>query len=363
MEFKNVDFSVGLRVPLQWTLTLLLGLMVQTTFAVETHVLNGLWKSSGGKEKNLPGNPYFVFTVESETEVDIRLGNLTNICLVDTYLYLLTKNGDLIDKDDDWDWFRRFENYDDKHAIRCSTDSRINRTLTAGEYQLVAATFYANQSGEFEIAVSGSGISNFSSNRSSDKYQKKLTGSWQFSRGRSHDNNPRYEFTVETKGLIDIGLESLNDDCSALQFHSDPFLYLLNEKGDELDSNDDDTRPSDQYLGGCRYNSYIHRKELDEGTYELVAATYYGGETGEFQISVSGFGISNLLPVNSVQELELDGSWDISAGKNTLLFGNPRYEFTVDPDTAYVKISLKSSDDQCLGKGNDGKYIKPKPYL
>ena len=73
--------------------------------------------------------------------------------------------------------------------------------------------------------------------------------------------------------------------------------------------------------------------------------------------------------MNSVQEkeleleLELDGSWDFLAGKNTLLFGNPRYEFTVDPDMAHVKISLKSSDDQCPDKGNDGKDIKPKPYL
>jgi hypothetical protein len=53
---------------------------------------------------------------------------------------------------------------------------------------------------------------------------------------------------------------------------------------------------------------------------------------------------------NSLQKVK--GSWDISAGKNTLLFGNPRYEFTVDPEMSHVEISLESS-----GSG------QPCPYL
>lgn len=362
MEFKNVDFRAGLRLPLQWILTLLLGLMVQSTLAIEAQVLYGSWESSGGKGdrdgkggEKLSGNPRFKFTVESETEVDIRLGNSTNICFADTYLYLLTKNGHFIEKDDDWDRFRKSENHDD-YNLRCSTDSRIKKTLKAGEYQLVAATFYADHNGEFKISVRGSGISNFSLK---GPVEKKLIGSWQLSTGQSLDNNPRYEFTIETKGFVDIGLESLNDTCT--DSHRDPFLYLLDENGREIFSIDDDYRSHHLHLVGCKFNSYIYKKELQVGTYQLVAATYSPGETGEFQISVSGIDISEFLLRNSLQKLK--GSWDISAGKNTLLFGNPRYEFKVEPEMSHVKISLKSLDDQCLGKGNDGKYIKPKPYL
>ena len=182
MEFKNVDFRAGLRLPLQWILTLLLGLMVQSTLAIEAQVLNGSWESSGGKGdrdgkggEKLSGNPRFKFTVESETEVDIRHGNSTNICFADTYLYLLKKNGHLIEKDDDWNRFRESENHDD-YSLRCSTDSCIKKTLKAGEYQLVAATFYADHNGEFKISVRGSGISNFSLK---GPVEKKLIGSWQ----------------------------------------------------------------------------------------------------------------------------------------------------------------------------------------
>ena len=366
MEFKNVDFRAKLRLHSRWVMALFFGLIVQNTFAVETQVLNGSWESSGGKGdregkggEKLLGNPRFKFTVESETEVDIRLGNLTNNCLADTYLYLLTKNGDLIDKDDDWDWFRRFENYDDKHAIRCSTDSRINRTLIAGEYELVAATFYANQSGEFQVSVRGSGISNFSLK---GHEKKLLKGTWQLSAGQSHTKNIRYHFTVETEGFVDIRLDSLSDTCNTGS-DPDPFLYLLKENGEEIHFNDDrkDYSSVDPTKNYCELNSHINRN-LEEGKYQLVAATYAAGQSGKFEISVEGFDISEFSLKNLEQKL--NGSWDISAGKNTSLFGNPRYELTVKSAMAHgVKIILKSSDDQCLGKGNDGKYIKPKPYL
>jgi hypothetical protein len=357
MEFKNVELRTRFRSPLRWVMVLLLGFIVQNTFAVETHILNGKWEYSGGKEENLPGNPYYVFTVESETEVNISLGNLTDNCTTDPYLHLLKMNRDIIEKDDDGSQsVFGYGNF----IFKCPNDSHIKSSLPPGDYLLQAATYYANQSGSFQISVSGSGIPNFSFTEHKKKSQM---GSWKPSAGRSLENNPRYEFIVDHDGTdVDISLKSSSGVCIP---GPDPFLYLLNENGEQIAYNDDynNSTPS-ALVAGCGLNSYI-QQELKTGTYQLVAATYSPGETGEFQISVSGFGISNLLPVNSVQELELelDGSWDISAGKNTLLFGNPRYEFTVDSDTAYVKISLKSSDDQCLGKGNDGKYIKPKPYL
>ena len=310
MEFKNVDFRAGFRMPMQWILTLLLGLMVQSTFAVETYILNGKWEYSGGKEENLPGNPYYVFTVESETEVNISLGNLTDNCTTDPYLYLLKMNGDIIEEDDDGS--KSVFGYGN-FIFKCPTDSHIKSSLPAGDYLLQAATYYANQSGSFQISVSGYGIPNFSFMEHKNKSQM---GSWKPSAGQSLDNNPRYEFIVDYDStVVDISLKSSSGVCIP---GPDPFLYLLNENGEQIAYNDDynNSTPS-PLIAGCGLNSYIQQK-LKTGTYQLVAATFSSGETGEFQISVSGFGISNLLPVNSVQEKEqeLELELEHSEGNN-----------------------------------------------
>ena len=99
---------------------------------------SGKWISPGGQDRFSDGNKHYEFTLTNESEVIIDLTSL-----VDTYLFLLTSNGDIIEVDDDGG---------------TGYSSKIERKLPAGTYRLVAATYRSGSgsAGAFELKLNAS---------------------------------------------------------------------------------------------------------------------------------------------------------------------------------------------------------------
>ena len=84
---------------------------------------------------------YYTFTLTQQSEVTITLESTE-----DTYLYLLRGAG----KDGEREAFNDDIDYDND-----ITNSRIVKTLAAGDYTIEATTWYANKTGDFKLTVSG----------------------------------------------------------------------------------------------------------------------------------------------------------------------------------------------------------------
>ncbi|CAM2065527.1 1-phosphatidylinositol phosphodiesterase [Sulfidibacter corallicola] len=93
----------------------------------------GLWHGSAGRNMTSAANPRVQFTVTGTTEVQFDLTSP-----VDTYLYLLDGDGNLITQDDDGG---------------SGYNSRLRLSLQAGRYQLVAATYSGSQVGSFLLTA------------------------------------------------------------------------------------------------------------------------------------------------------------------------------------------------------------------
>jgi len=96
-----------------------------------------------------------------------------------------------------------------------------------------------------------------------------VVGNWVNSGGRSAtaEGNLKYVLTLPSSGQLDLNLTS----------GSDTYLYLLDSSGAVIATDDD---------GGSGYNSRIV-KQLEKGTYGVVAATYSSGVSNSFTLSTS----------------------------------------------------------------------------
>lgn len=97
--------------------------------------INGEWAPSGNRSTNFgkPNNPEYTFTLTENTTVLI---NLTSS--VDTYLFLLRENGSQLTSNDDGG---------------VGYNSRISRSLDAGTYFIVAATYSSGRNGTFNLTA------------------------------------------------------------------------------------------------------------------------------------------------------------------------------------------------------------------
>ena len=100
--------------------------------------VNGNWSNSGGRNANAAGNPNYKLTLTSSANVEI---NLTSS--VDTYLYLKNSAGSVIAYDDDGG---------------SGYNSKIVRSLSAGTYTVVAATYSSGRSGSFTLTTNEGGL-------------------------------------------------------------------------------------------------------------------------------------------------------------------------------------------------------------
>ncbi len=98
--------------------------------------IDGEWAPSGNRSNGnfgKPNNPEYTFTLTENTTVLI---NLTSS--VDTYLFLLRENGSQL-------------TYNDDGGV--GYNSRISRSLDAGTYFIVAATYSSGRTGTFNLTV------------------------------------------------------------------------------------------------------------------------------------------------------------------------------------------------------------------
>ena len=127
-------------------------------------------------------------------------------------------------------------------------------------------------------------------------------GHWVDSGGRDYDNknNPKYKFTVVKGGRVVIDLTSIQDT----------YLYLLDDKGNEVEKDDD---------GGYSRNSKINL-ELGAGVYTVVAASYYENRSGNFNLKVVGEVASRTSNIKfyAIADPQFDfhtnSGWEIIAG-------------------------------------------------
>ena len=106
---------------------------------VITGSINGNWTSSGGRSYTSSGNPKYTLSLPKSDSVEI---NLTSS--VDTYLYLLNISGSVIA-------------YNDDGGV--GYNSKIVKSLSAGTYTVVAATYSSGKSGSFTLTTNAGALS------------------------------------------------------------------------------------------------------------------------------------------------------------------------------------------------------------
>jgi len=193
---------------------------------------------------------YFRLHVSSPTQVTIDL-----TASWDTYLYLLDNRGNIVSRDDDGGTDR---------------NSRIGRTLAAGDYLIEATSYQRGQTGSFSLAVSGgSSIPVPAGCLSSISLGQSVTGVLSSAcvslhRSSSYARYYTLRLTQATRVSIDLTASW------------DTYLFLLGSGGQVVSSDDD---------GGSDLNSRIDRY-LDPGTYTLEASSYGARQTGSFSLRV-----------------------------------------------------------------------------
>lgn len=202
----------------------------------------------------------FEFSLAEPQEVRIDLSSPER----DTVLYLLAEDGRLIEADDD---------------TGSGNDARIERALAAGSYRIEASAlgWSGREGGAFELSIRvvegclevvDLGVLVDTLNAS---------GEWSHfgceSDYRSDRAGQRYRFELTDNRRIRIDLTSELADA---------FVYLLNDDGALLESDDD---------GGVGYNSRIERF-LGAGTY-MIEATNWGDRdlkgliAAEFELTIA----------------------------------------------------------------------------
>ena len=207
----------------------------------------------------------YTFSVGQQSDVTIDLQSQT-----DTYLYLLSGTGAsaaYLDENDDID------------TDGGDYNSRITKTLAAGDYTIEATTYDKRATGDFTltVAVTDSTAPTPSPSACVQPLTSEVTqGSWSadcLSTQRDNSYARAYTFSVSQQSDVTIDLQS----------QTDTYLYLLSGTGASaayLEENDDiDT-------DGGNYNSRI-TKTLAAGDYTIEATTYDERATGDFTLTVA----------------------------------------------------------------------------
>ncbi len=274
-----------------------------TNTAIDMATVTGSW-SSDCISQNRPNDAkgpgqgsyyarYFSLNVPEESEVTITLESTT-----DTYLYLLTSagsDGTIIDENDDIE--RTARNY----------NSRITRTLSAGDYVIEATTYWQERDGDFTITIDGVDFDTDEVSQPTPDPSPSPTpdptpvatptipdgcsvqtfsgtsveGSWSSgcvsqNRTARGDHYARfYKFSASRTTTYDLTLES----------ETDPYLILIGSNGDIIEENDDVDENNDIF--GIGFPNSGIRIVLDPGDYIVEATTYDGSRTGDFTLTIT----------------------------------------------------------------------------
>ncbi len=274
----------------------------------QTYTLSGYWNSSGGQSISASGNDIYLLDINAAGNATINLWD-ANGTDDDTYLYLLDENNTILAEDDD--------------GAGYYYDSRLTYNFpAAGTYKIVAATYSAGEVGDYGLSVEGTNIEKIT--YPSGIEVRKIGGAWTNSGGRDEtsSDNPVYYFTVDQSGDFTIDLTSSTVDT---------YLYLLTEDGTIIDQNDD---------GGSGYNSRI-TQTLSAGVYQVIAATYSTGESGDFEVQLQGI----------AGEFPYTGSTGSSYPEARYVKFVALSAYDSDPWTSVAELSLIDDADLILDKG------------
>jgi hypothetical protein len=354
------------------------------------HEVSGLWANSAGRSyiddaDKHTFNPRFYFKVNKEGWVDIKLMNQRRLQQkndskendgIDTYLYLLDKDGKKIAANDDIaelkfsnDFFTDSEQlYSDlyKHNKPSRRESGINKKLAAGVYTLVAATYGDGSNGQFALSIGGDKktISDLSTEPLKRIIKRK--GRWSKSGGADWSNdwsrpggeldnigNRFYTFKLNQEEEVTI-------DLTSEFFINDTVLYLLDADGEKVNIDDD---------SGGNFQARIKAK-LSKGNYKIIATTFLSNKKGNFTLSITAFFVEKLEEVRRKGEIfrcigiishkneecfdlkrveEVDGS--IKIRPLTILYSKAEY----DLDLSLLndeKVIIASSEDTSIADFN-----------
>ena len=268
-----------------------------TSIPVDMPTMTGSWSSDclSPNRPVSPGGPgngdyyarYYDLQVSETSEVTITLESST-----DTYLYLLSgegRSGTVITENDDID-------YDNRNF-----NSRITRTLDAGNYTIEATTYEAEATGDFTLTVAGIDFGAQPPPQPPptptlpecvERLPDAMTvdGAWTTdcksviaAREGSGDRYAKfYAFTLGAESDVTVALNSVEDTYLYLRAGTSTDGAVLHEN-DDIDT---DRR---------NYNSRIAER-LSAGDYTIEATTYYAGKTGDFTLSVAATPVSSVPP-------------------------------------------------------------------
>ena len=242
------------------------------------------------------------FTLGGTGEVTIRMESSD----FDTYLYLLSADGRVLESDDDGG---------------DGMDSEIETTLEAGTYTIEATSWGAGATGDYTLSVVSDAIITTRVIERGEALRGELTDVSEDS-GQRSSYSDRYQFTLGRRREVTIRMESSDFDT---------YLYLLSSDGQVLDDDDD---------GGDRTNSQI-RTTLEAGTYTIEAASWWEGEIGGYTLSLDADAlIMTGIDTGNTLRGELTSASGESSQRSSYA---DRYEFTLRR-TREVTIRMESSD-------------------
>ena len=230
---------------------------------------------------------FYTFSVSQDTEVTITLESET-----DPYLFLLDDARNVVEENDDIDKDNRDFN------------SRITRTLGAGDYTIEATTYATRATGDFTLTVEGVDFDTPINTQPSpeptpddpvselpecvERLPDDMTvaGAWiasdnctssiAASAGDGDRHARFYTFTLDAESYVAIDLSS----------DVDTFLYLRTDvttDGNTIADNDDRATGD--------YDSLIEA-QLQPGDYTIEATTYKAGAIGDFTLAVTVTAVS-----------------------------------------------------------------------
>ena len=304
--------------------------------------LNGQWTGNCASESRSGSYArYYLFTLSETREITAMLESTD----ADPYLYLLSGSGSAateVASNDDFEGSRQ--------------KSRIQHTLTAGDYRLEATTYDAGAMGSFTLTVSGldageeepvkdPGDPGAGGSTSPDECLDDLgeldsaterTGSWVSdcaSSTREGSYAQFFGFSLSEKTSVTIGLKSDS---------ADTVLNLIEGTGSDgalIESNDD--------AESGNTNSRISR-DLEAGSYTIEATTFDAGITGSFTLTVTPAEViacvTNLGDMGeAIQRLS---RFDSTCNSETREGSHARYYTFNLAQTATVTITLSAGEGQ-----------------
>lgn len=249
------------------------------------------WLSSGGQNTKSFKNHHFLFDMKQAGEVNITIRSS-----VYNYLYLIDSLGLVVAR---------------------ANGNTITTTLEAGQYKLVAATYYPHKASSYELSLKGamSNIKKINSTRI------ERTGQWTSSGGQSTGSyrNEHYLFDVKVDSYINVSIKS----------NVSNYLYLINSLG---------------FVVATANGNHL-ASAVPADSYRLVAATYYPAKASNYTLTIVGqFDDFKKKTSNSIKTI---GSWSSSGGQSRTSDRNPSYSFDVTED-GVVDFTIKSSVSNVL---------------